>query len=321
MINQEKNKFRIVFMGTADFAVAMFEALWKNNFNVVAVFTKADSRAGRGYQLQESAVKKFSQEKNIPIFQPEKLDANAVENLKKIHPELIIVADYGKIIPTDILNLPPYGVINVHPSLLPKFQGSSPIQNTLLSGATETGTTIMLLDEGMDTGDILAQEKIAIRPDETFSELSLNLKQLSVRLLIKTVPLWLAGKIKPRKQVAAQASQCRMITKTDGKIDWSQSAQIIFNRYRAFKNWPGVYAFWPDGEKIQRLNFKKIALNKTQNNQKLQAGKVFWEEDKLKIQTGKGALILEELQLENKKATDYKSFVNGYKNFIGSILK
>ncbi|MBU2028337.1 methionyl-tRNA formyltransferase [Patescibacteria group bacterium] len=312
---------KIVFMGTSDFAVAMLQTLWENKFNIIAVFTKADSRAGRGYNLQKSAVKKFAQEKNLFLFQPEKLDEKSTRDLKSLQPDLIIVADYGKIIPPAVLKLPPRGVINIHPSLLPKFRGSSPIQNVLLFGETKTGTTIMLLDEGMDTGDILAQERMKIQSGETFSELSLRLAQLSSQLLLKTIPLWLAGKIEPQKQDEAQASQCRMIKKEDGKINWTQKADEIFNRYRAFENWPGIYTFWLNQGKIKRINLKKIALDKPQNDKKIKTGEVFWEEEKLKVQTGTGVLILEKLQMENKVATDYRSFINGYKNFVGSILK
>jgi methionyl-tRNA formyltransferase len=319
-MEQAKNKTKIVFMGTSFFAVAILKALEENQFNVIAVFTKADSRAGRGYVIKESAVKKFSQEKDWPLFQPEKLDEKTRQNLKNQQPDLIIVADYGKIIPPNILKIPPRGILNVHPSLLPKFRGSSPIQNVLLSGETETGTTIMLLNEGMDTGDILAQEKLAIRPVETVSELSLKLAQLSSRLLLKTIPLWLAGKINPQKQDETKASLCRMIKKEDGKIIWSQSAKEIFNRYRAFENWPGIYAFWLDKGQAKRINLKKISLDKSANNKKLRAGEVFWAEEKLKVQTGAGALILEELQMESKAAMDYKNFIHGYKNFVGSIL-
>ncbi len=312
---------KVVFMGTSDFAVAILEALWENKFNIVAVFTKTDSRAGRGYILQESAVKKFSQEKNLTIFQPEKLDEKSVEEFKKLQPNLIIVVDYGKIIPPAILKIPPRGIINIHPSLLPKFRGSSPIQNALLFGEMETGTTIMLIDEGMDTGDILAQEKLIIQPAETARELSLKLTQLSSQILLKTIPLWLAGKIEPQKQDEAQASMCRMIKKEDGKIDLSQNAVEIFNRYRAFEKWPGVYTFWSDKNQVKRINLKKISLDKPQKDKKLKPGEVFWEEEKLKIWTREGAIILKEMQMENKTATDYKSFINGYKNFIGSVLK
>lgn len=318
---QPKDNAKIVFMGTADFAVTMLQALWENQLDIVAVFTKADSRAGRGYELQESAVKKFAKANNIPLFQPEKLDEKFQQTIKALQPGLIIVADYGKIIPAGILAVPSLGVLNVHPSLLPKFRGSSPIQNALLSGATETGTTIMLLDEGMDTGPILAQEKLVIQPAETFNDLSLRLSQLSAKLLIETLFLWIGGKIEPQKQDETQASLCRMIAKEDGKIDWSQSAAEIFNRYRAFENWPGIYTFWLDGEKNKRINLKKIALDKPQNTKKFKAGEVFWKEEKLKIQTEAGAIIVEELQMENKTATDYKSFINGYKNFIKSVLK
>lgn len=307
---------KIIFMGTSDFAVAILQSLWENKFNIVAVFTKADSPAGRGYVLQESAVKKFARAKNLLLFQPEKLDEKSTEDLKKLQPDLMIVADYGKIIPSSILRLPPHGILNVHPSLLPKFRGSSPIQNALLAGETETGATIMLLDDGMDTGAILAQEKLTIQPAETFSELSVRLAQASARLLIKTIPLWLAGKIEPRKQNEARASLCRMITKEDGKIDWTQSAPEIFNRYRAFEKWPGIYTFWQD----KRINLKKIALDKPQNVKKLKPGEIFWAEGKLKVQAGFGVIILEEVQMENKTVTDYKSFINGYKNFISSVL-
>lgn len=310
-------QFRIAFMGTADFAVAILQALWENKFNITAAFTKIDSRAGRGYELQESVVKKFALEKKLPLFQPEKLDEKSAENLKKLQPDIIIVADYGKIIPKSILKLPPYGILNVHPSLLPKFRGSSPIQNALLSGEKETGTTIMLLNEGMDTGDILTQEKITIQPTETFNELSSRLAQLSAQLLLKTLPLYMADKIKPQKQDDAQATFCRMIKKEDGKIDWTQNADEIFNRYRAFEKWPGVYTFWQD----KRINLKRIALDEPQNHKKLKTGEVFWAEEKLKIQTREGVIIIKELQMENKNATSYKNFINGYKDFVGSILK
>jgi methionyl-tRNA formyltransferase len=287
------NTKKIIFMGTADFAVAMLRTLWENKFDIAAVFTKADSRSGRGYKLQESVVKKFAEEKNILLFQPEKLDEKSQQAIKTLRPDLIVVADYGKIIPSNILAIPRRGVLNIHPSLLPKFRGSSPIQNVLLSGEKETGTTIMLLDEGMDTGPILAQEKLTIHPMETFSGLFAKLAQLSSPLLVKILPLWMAGKIKPQKQDKSQASLCRMIKKEDGKVDWTQGAAEIFNRYRAFENWPGVYAFWPDKGKNKRINLKKIALDKAQNDKKLKAGEIFWEEEKLKVQTGEGVLILE----------------------------
>jgi methionyl-tRNA formyltransferase len=319
-MKQAKNKTKIVFMGTSVFAVAILKALWESEFNVVAVFTKADSRAGRGYAIKESAAKKFSQEKDLLFFQPEKLDEKACQDIKNQQPDLIVVADYGKIIPPSILKIPPAGILNVHPSLLPKFRGSSPIQNVLFIGEVETGATIMLLDEGMDTGDILTQEKLAIRPAETASELSRRLAELSSQLLLKTIPLWLAGKINPQKQDNTRASLCRMIEKEDGKIIWSQKATAIFNCYRAFENWPGIYTFWLVKNQAKRINLKKISIDDSRNNKKLVPGKVFWEKNKLKVQTGKGAIILEELQMESKEVADYKSFINGYKNFVGSIL-
>jgi len=314
------DKIKIVFMGTSDFAMAMLRALWESPFNIAAVFTRADSRAGRGYILQEPAVKKFAKTQKLPLFQPEKLDEKSTEDIKNQRPDLIIVADYGKIIPPGIWKIPRHGTINVHPSLLPEFRGSSPIQNSLLSGATETGTTIMLLDESLDAGAILAQEKLTIQPAETTEELSLRLSRISAHLLLRTLPLWLAGKINPRKQDETRASFCRMIKKEDGKIIWSRKAAEIFNRYRAFKNWPEIYAFWMDKGKTKRINLKKIALDKPRDDKKLRTGEVYWEKEKLKIQTGEGALILEELQMENKKVADYKNFINGHKNFIGSVL-
>lgn len=308
-------------MGTSSFAVAILQALWKSEFKLVSIFTKADSQAGRGYNIKESAVKKFSIEKDLPLFQPEKLDERVEQELKKQRPDLIIVADYGKIIPPNILKVPLRGILNVHPSLLPKFRGSSPIQNALLAGEKETGTTIMLLDEGMDTGAILSQEKTAIQPTETASELSLRLSQLSVQLLLKTLPFWLAGKIEPRKQDNVRASLCQMIKKEDGRIIWSHTATEIFNRYRAFENWPGIYTFWSNEERNKRINLKKITLDEPHNKKKLSVGEVFWEDKKLKVQTGGGAIILEELQIESKNVMDYKNFINGYKEFIGSILE
>ena len=256
-MSEKNNLFsaRIIFMGTSVFADKILASLLESGLNIVSVFTKSDKKSGRDHKIKESSVKTTAKEKNIPIFQPEKLSLEIAEEIKKQKPDLIIVAAYGKIIPRNIFSIPRFGTLNIHPSLLPKFRGPSPIQNTLLCGETKTGTTLMLIDEGMDTGDIIKQSKTNILPKETYLELSDRLAKLSTNLLLETLPLWIDGQIKPERQQDSQATLCQLIERSDGKIIWSDDAVSIFNRFRALFPWPGIFTFWEN-----EGNYKRVFL-------------------------------------------------------------
>lgn len=308
-------------MGTGTFAGTILTSLLREKYDVVAVFTKPDKTIHKNGGLKENQVKEISKANNIPSYQPEKLDTEIIFQIKEIKPELIIIVAYGKIIPQDIIDIPKFGCVNVHPSLLPKFRGPSPIQNALLAGEKETGTTIMLINEKMDEGDILAQEKMAIDPDDTYPSLSEKLAKLSSELLLKTLPLWIERNITPQKQDQSKATLCQLIEREDGRIVWEEDAEKIYDRYRALFPWPGIFSFWKNDKDTVRIKLQKISLVKNDSGSGKRVGEIFKLNDSIAVQTVKGAIILEEVQLEGKKPTDTKSFINGYPQFIGSILR
>lgn len=312
---------KIIFMGTGSFAGTILKTLLKEKYSVAAVFTKPDKTIHKNSAPGENEVKELAEKNNLAIFQPEKLDADIISQIKNIAPDLIIIVAYGKLIPREIIDIPEFGCVNVHPSLLPKFRGPSPIQNALLQGEKETGTTIMLIDEKMDEGDILAQSKMAIGPDDTREALAEKLADLSSELLLKTLPLWIEGKIMPQKQNRSQATLCQLIERQDGHIIWENEASDIYNRYRALSPWPGIFSFWKNREKMVRIKLQKISLAENNSESDKTSGKIFMMDDQIAVQTLKGAIILEEVQAEGKKTVPAKDFLNGHPDFIGSVLQ
>lgn len=311
-----KTKPKIIFFGTPRFSEIILDSLINNHFDIIGIFTKPDQKVSRQQEWQKTPVKILAEKNGIPVFEPVKLDIAAIEQIKKLSPDIIVVAAYGKIIPQEILDIPKFGSLNVHPSLLPEFRGSSPIQNVLLAGKKETGTTIMLMDAGVDTGDILNQKKIPINESEKLPELSEKLARLSAKLLLETIPSWIAGKINPQKQNNDKATSCRLIKKEDGQINWREDAKSIYNRFRAFYPWPGISTNW-NGKKIKLI---KISLLENNTEKKYQTGEVFKHNSLVAIQTSKGFVVLKDLQIEGKPITKSINFINGYRNFIGSIL-
>ncbi len=313
-------KIRTVFMGTSEFAAAILTSLAEEKYNLISVYTQPDKKSGRGQEMKKSAVKIIAEKNKITVFQPAKFNEDAVMELKNQKPDLIIVAAYGKILPKEVLEIPGFGAINVHASVLPKFRGPSPIQNAILAGETETGTTIMLMDKGIDTGDILRERSLKIRPDETTPELSQRLSALASKLLLETLPLWIERKITPRKQNNHKATLCQLIEKEDGKIIWADSAESIYDKFRAFQPWPGIYAFWESGNSIKRIRLNKIRLAENFPG-KHHLGEVFKSGQDILIQADPGAIIIKEIQIEGKSSVKIEDFLNGYSNFIGAILK
>jgi methionyl-tRNA formyltransferase len=312
-------KNKIIFMGTPEFAVPSLEALINNGYKVVAVYTQPDKRAGRGQQIISSPVKQLALSQGLDVVQIEKFKvAGTVEKLAALMPELIVVAAFGLLLPPEVLNLPKLGCLNVHPSLLPRHRGASPVAAAILQGDEKTGVTIMLLDAGMDTGPILNQREVPISDEDTTGSLGVKLSQVGARLLIETLPLWIEGRIKPRPQDDGASSYSKMIKKEDGEIDWRLSAQELWRRVRAFDPWPGCYARWRD----KRLKLVKVLP--LYGEKSGEPGKVIALSPPapvtVGVQTGDGVLGLMRIQLEGKRELSAEEFVRGQRDFIGSRL-
>lgn len=314
-------KLKTIFMGTSLFAADILEVLLKNNYNIISVYTGADRKSNSKKEIEKSAVKMLAEKNSLKIFEPEKFSEETIQELRRQEPDIIIVAAYGKILSKKILEIPGFGALNVHASLLPKYRGPSPLQNALLEGEDVTGTTIMLMDEGIDAGDILFQEKVFIDPQEKYPELLKKTAAISAELLLRTLPLWVERKITPQKQDASMATNCQLIERTDGHIIWTDSAVSIYNRARAFHPWPGIFTYLEKNGANLRLKMHKVSLPESMPPSNHKIGEVFKLDEDVAVMTGDGLIILEEIQLEGKDRTGVKDFVNGYSEFIGSILK
>ena len=236
---------RLIFMGTAELAGASLQALTRDPaFQVVAVVTQPDRPKGRDLKLQPSPVKAMALVENLPVLQPERARHEPfIAELKQLEPDLIVVAAYGQILPQAMLDLPRFGCLNVHTSLLPRHRGAAPIQWAILEDDAETGVTIMKMDAGLDTGAILSRCATPIAPDDNAQTLHDRLATLGAGLLVRTIPDYLAGHITPQPQPAGGASYARKISKEDGRLDWSLPARTLWNRVRAFTPWPGAFTF------------------------------------------------------------------------------
>ncbi|MCR4405610.1 MAG: methionyl-tRNA formyltransferase [Anaerolineae bacterium] len=307
---------RIVFMGTPRFAVPTLEALaTQASYELVCVVTQPDRPAGRGRKLVASPVKEAALARGLPVWQPATLrNPQAVEKLRALSPTLIVIAAFGQILRPDVLAIPPKGCLNVHASLLPRWRGAAPIPAAILAGDKETGVTIMLLDEGMDTGPILAQTPLSIDPADTAGSLTERLAVLGADLLIQTLPRWLAGEIQPRPQDHSQATMCRPLRKEEGWLDWTRPAGQLSRQVRAYNPWPGAYTMWQG----QRLKVLRAALVEWHGAQP--PGQVITLPEGTAVTTGEGALLLFEVQLAGKRAMSIADFLRGQQEFLGSHL-
>lgn len=313
------SKKRIIFMGTPEFAVPSLEALIRSSYQVVVVYTQPDRKAGRGQAITSSPVKQLALAQGLEIVQPESLKvAGTVERLAGFAPELIVVAAFGQILPDAILDLPKLGCLNVHPSLLPRYRGASPIATAILQGDEITGVTIMLLDAGMDTGPILNQREMPISADDTTGSLASKLAQAGAQLLVETLPLWIDGQIKPQPQEENRASYSKVISKSDGEIDWRLSTLELWRRVRAFDPWPGCYTWW----RGKRLKLGQVVPLYGEISG--QPGEVIALSPPatamVGVGTGDGVLGLLGVQLEGKREMSADEFMRGQRDFIGSRL-
>jgi len=320
---KENKKICTIFMGTPEFGARALEALLNSDFfDVVAVVTQPDKKVGRGLELATSAIKKVAQRYKLDIYQPERI-RNEVTLIKELEPELIVVAAYGQIIPPSILSIPIHGCINIHGSLLPKYRGAACLQAPILNGDRYSGVTIMKMDEGLDTGPILAKKKIKLAKDETAASLHDKLAELGAGLLIKTLNRYTKKRLKPRKQNSRYASYVKMLKKEDGHINWHRSAEEIERLTRSFNPWPGAYGYLTDeGLKINEVLFKLWAVRpKPLKINKYKIGQLFTHESALAVQCGKDALVVVKLQLEGRKVMEVDSFLRGNQSIIGNVLK
>jgi len=309
---------KIIFMGTPFFAVPGLEALARLPYQMVGVFTQPDRASGRGQHLAESPVKKSAIALGLPVFQPEKLSApEAFEQLSSLAPDLIVVAAYGHILKKNVLALPRLGCLNVHPSLLPKHRGASPVAGAILAGDEETGVTIMLLDEGMDTGPILARVPAPVLPQDTTGSLAEKLAKVGADLLAETVPLWVEGKIKPQPQDNGRATYTKVVNPQDGLLDWKLPARELWLRVRAFSPWPGSFTFWK-GHRLKVIEVAPVGVTSDQPGKvvPLPAG----SPSLVGVATGSGVLGLLRVQLEGKRELVIDEFLRGSRDFIGSVL-
>ena len=298
---------RIVFMGSPDFALPTLRLLAQKH-QVVGVVTQPDRASGRGRALKSPPVKILAQDLNIPIIQPEKLrQPEAMQQLQAWTPDLIVVAAFGQILRKDVLELPRYGCINVHASLLPRWRGAAPINAAILAGDEETGVTIMKMDVGLDTGPVLSKRSIRIKPDDTAGSLFEALSKLGADLLIETLPAYMDGKISTQPQPEEGATYAPMLNKEDGRLDFNLSAIELERRIRAMNPWPGAWFEW------EGAPFK---IHKEHVGQgKAGAGKRLIEQNQPAVGAGSGILILDEVQPPGKKSMSGKSFLAGARNW------
>lgn len=307
---------RIIFMGTPELAaVSLRRLIASPEFQLAAVVTQPDQPKGRGLKLQPSPVKEIAQQANLTVLQPQRArEENFIEQLAALKPDLIAVAAYGQILPKGILELPRFGCLNVHTSLLPKYRGAAPIQHAILDDAPETGVTIMKMDVGLDTGDILTQERTPIAASDNSQSLHDRLANLGAELLLRTIPQYVSGTIQPRPQPAEGVTHAPKIKKSDGEINWTQPARAIWNRVRALVPWPGAFTHLPaqpqphllkiwEAEPVQRAG---------------EAGHVL-QADKtgIVIGCGSGALRILVLQREGGRRMSAVEFLTGHPLTVG----
>ena len=295
----------IILFGTHQFAAAILESVIKSGmFDIQPVVTMPDRPAGRNQELQKSSVKIIAEKYNLKIDQPPTLK-NYI--LPDDNYSLNIVVDYGMIIPQSIIEKPKYGSINIHPSALPKYRGASPIQSALMAGEKETAITIMLIDDQMDHGPILFQEKITIEKDETFPDLYARLALRSSQLLLDVVPRYIEGKIRPIPQNHEMATFTKILTREDGKMDFKEkNAEDIYNLYRGLTPWPGIYTIW-NGKRLKLLKIIK-------SDKKIASGDLAVAGKQVFFGCKSGSIEILELQLEGKKAMIAMEFANGFKS-------
>ncbi len=314
---------RVVFMGTPAFAVSSLAALVATGARVVGVVTQPDKAAGRGRAVHSGPVKSWAVAHNLPVYQPPGL--KRPENrqfLNDCAPDVLVVGAYGKLLPREVLDLPPHGAVNIHASLLPRHRGPAPVPASLLAGDEETGIARMRLDEGMDTGPIIAQDRLPMPAGATTATLSVLLAECGASLLVSTLPAYLRGEVAPVPQDNAHATVCRLLSTDDGHIDWTRTADETERMIRAFTPWPGVWTTWTQQGKTRRLRIHAgTVVPRTADTHTSLPGMVEEHAGRTMVCAGWGtALQLTVVQLQDRTAVAIDDFIRGHRGFIGSRL-
>lgn len=310
---------RILFMGTPDFALFSLKALVEAGENVIGVVTQPDKPKGRGYTLTPPPVKVYATEQGLPVYQPNTLRGDEFANLlAELDPELLVVAAYGKILPKNVLDYPRYGCINVHGSLLPEYRGAAPMQRAIMEGKRKTGITTMMMDVGLDTGDMLLREEIAIEENDNFETVHDKLGACGAEVLLRTVDALRQGTLTRTPQDDSLATYAAKIEKSDCLIDFSQSAQAVHDQIRGLSPIPLSFTYTPDGKMLKVIASEVV----TRAPQTAPAGTVLsLEGGKITVACGEGAVALLTVLPEGKKRMSAADFINGRKIAVGDVLR
>ena len=310
---------RVIFMGTPAPVIPVMEKLCEmNGVEVVAAVTPPDRERGRGRRSEPPPVKEAALRLGVPVWQPDSLRSKAAQaELAALSPDVIVVAAYGKLLPRPVLELPRHGCINLHPSLLPRHRGPSPVATAILEGDEATGISLMLLDEGMDTGPVIAQRGYTLTSKETAGELTNTLFAMGAELLIDSLVPWTQGQLQAQPQEDAQATTSRKLDRADGLADWMLPAETLARQCRAYTPWPGLYTQW-EGKTVKLLEVSAMP----EDGRKSKPGEVVADGSLVPaaVVTGDGLLGLSRLQLEGRRAVSAREFLAGYPNFIGACL-
>ena len=307
---------KIVFMGTPDFAASALEALIQAGHEITLVVTQPDKPKGRSKELMPSPVKVCALKYNLPVFQPVRIKRpEAIEELKKYEADIFVVAAFGQILSQEILDMPELGSVNIHASLLPKYRGASPIQSVIIDGEEKTGVTIMQMDAGIDTGDMLYKKEVVIEDTDNFETLHDKLAAVGAEAIVEALPLLEAGKLTPEKQNEAESSHVTMITKEMGKLDFTREAVVLDRLIRGMNPWPSAFTFYKGKQlKVWEAHVEDAAVNAA-------CGEVAEvTKSEIKVATGKGLLCITSLQLEGKKRMNTHDFLLGVKVAKGETL-
>ena len=310
----------VVFMGTPAYVVPVLDALVEAGWAVSGVYTQPERPAGRGRVIEAPPVKEYALRRGLPVFQPTSWRSQeALQQLASQQPQAIVVAGYGRLLPAEVLRLAPGGCVNVHPSLLPQYRGPSPVVTALLEGDMTTGVTLILLDEGMDTGPILVQRSVPVEDHDTGGSLTRRLFEVGARLVVETLPAWLEGKVQPLPQGHSLATITRRMTKEDGQVDWDQPAVRLWRQVRAFDPWPGTYTFWRGRPlKVLEVSLPGVSTEGEPGRVLLLDGGA---EARVVVVTGGGsALELLWVQIEGRRPLGVEEFLRGHPDLVGSKL-
>ena len=309
---------KVIFMGTPDFSVGTLEALIEAGHEVALVVTQPDKPKGRGGKMQYTPVKEVAVAHNIPVYQPKRIrEPECIEELRKYNADIMVVIAFGQILPKEILEMTPYGCVNVHASLLPSYRGAAPIQWAVINGEKVSGVTTMQMNEGLDTGDMLLKVEIPLDEKETGGSLHDKLAEAGARLCVETLDALKAGTVTPEKQGDSPTAYAKMLDKHMGKIDWKMSAKEIERLIRGLTPWPSAYTRWNENDKGMKIWEAEVAEGQTD---KAVGTVVEVAKDGFFVQTGDGLLKITALQIPGKKRMDAAAFLRGYQMETGTVL-